>query len=244
MAQKKIGYGDFFCGNCGKPMEKKAAVCPHCKQPYDVAVRCGSINPLGAGGIGWSPEVRNPCFARKKKKNTAAIFIFLLIVCVIIFIAMLTVGDLTLDSDGMRIFGGVMAVLWTFWIIWMIAKSIPKKDWEGTVQGREQQEKHFTRHGSDGSTQDSWQMHYTTHLRTTGGKAVKIREIDRPFWYQYLKDGELIRFHGRNMRYYEKYDKSKDLTIPCASCEAMRDSRENYCGRCGCILLKGRSGDS
>ena len=240
MAQKKFGYGDFFCGNCGAPLEKKATVCPHCKQSYDVSVRCGSINPLGAGGIGWSSETGNPCFGKKQKKNLIASLIFLVVVCVIIFIAMIAVGDLSLDSGGMKIFGGVMAVLWAFWILWMIVKKKKKKDWEGTVQRKEQKEKHYSRKTSGGSYQDSWQMIYTTYLRTTAGQQKKITEIDSRAWYDYLFEGELVRFHGNHMTYYEKYDKSKDIVIPCASCGAMRDTRENYCGRCGCILLKGQ----
>ena len=240
MAQKKIGYGDFFCGNCGAPLEKKAAVCPHCSQPYDVRQRCGQINPLGAGGIGWSAETGNPCFKRKSKKNTVAGIIFLLVVCIIIFIAMLATGNLSLDSGGLKLFGILMAVLWTFWILWILIKSIPKKDWEGVVQSHTQKEKHYMRRESDGSSQDRWEMHFTTLLRTTDGKQMKIEEIDKPDWYEYLKDGELVRFHGTHMRYYEKYDKSKDLIIPCASCGAKRDTRENFCGKCGCILLKGQ----
>ena len=58
-------------------------------------------------------------------------------------------------------------------------------------------------------------------------------------WFDYLEVGDQIRYHGKNMSFYEKYDKTKDEFIPCAGCGYDEDSRASYCGKCGCVLLKG-----
>ena len=94
MAKKRFGYGDYYCGNCGAPLQKGSAVCPHCAQPYDVAQRCAAVPVIGAGGIGWSAESNNPCFGRTARKNRIASVIFAFVVCGIIFAVMYFTGNL------------------------------------------------------------------------------------------------------------------------------------------------------
>ena len=60
--------------------------------------------------------------------------------------------------------------------------------------------------------------------------------------FNYLQIGDMVRFHGTNMRYFEKYDKSRDSELPCAGCGLNVDARANYCPYCGCIMLKGAAG--
>ncbi|MBR6106420.1 MAG: zinc ribbon domain-containing protein [Oscillospiraceae bacterium] len=242
MAKKIIGYGDRYCTSCGAAMEKQTQICPHCGQPYDVSQRCAQISPLGAGGIGWSTQTAHPSFKKYAGKNRIASVIFAAVVCVIIFIVMLVKGDMELNSKGIRIFGLVMAVLWSFWIIWMIVSAVPKKDWDGVVGQKESRLEEYYDRSTDGDRSSFRQtrMKYIVPIRKANGGVKKIVEYDRTVWYEYLLEGETVRYHGRNMSYYEKYDKSRDTFLLCAGCTAKRDPRENFCGRCGCILLKGQ----
>jgi len=241
MANNRFGNTERFCTCCGAEKQKQQSVCPQCRQVYDVRQRCAQMNPFGAGGIGWSTQVSHPSFKKNAGKNRIASIIFALIVCIIIFVVLLIKGDMELNSNGMRLFGILMAVLWGFWIIWMIAASIPKKDWEGVVAQKDSKlEEYYSRTGDNSNVRQS-RMKYTVTIHKKDGSTKKITELDRTFWYDYLHEGETVRYHGTNMTYYEKFDKTHDSYLPCAGCESKRDPRENYCGRCGCILLKGQA---
>lgn len=241
MAKIRFGTSDRYCTSCGAVTEKQAQICPNCQMPYNISQRCAGISPFGAGGIGWSDQTAHPCFKKNAGKNRLASIIFGAVVCIIIFIVMLVSGDMELNSKGMNIFGIVMAVLWGFWIIWLIASAIPKSDWDGTVGQKESRREEYYSHDSTGNDRiRQTRMKYTVPIRKNGGGVKKIVEYDRTLWYDYLNEGEAVRYHGRNMSYYEKYDKSHDTYLICAGCSDKRDPRETFCGRCGCVLLKGQ----
>ena len=50
MAKKLIGYGNFFCRNCGNRIEKGEKTCPFCSSKYGGEDRYGNVSALGAGG--------------------------------------------------------------------------------------------------------------------------------------------------------------------------------------------------
>ena len=54
MAKKIIGYGNFFCWNCGNRIEKRKKTCPNCGSIYSGDGKYGNVQALGAGGIGLS----------------------------------------------------------------------------------------------------------------------------------------------------------------------------------------------
>ena len=238
MAKKKIGYGDFYCVFCGEGIEKKATACPRCGRPYGDE-KFEGIDPLGAGGIGWSDQVNNPCFKKNDKKNIFGLIIVMMIISIIIFAAICISGDMDI-VEALPIFGGVMAIEWTFWIIWLIGQYGKRKDWEGVVEQKERYQQEYTRKDNQGYRYTETQMVYKVHFRKNNGKKKTLTTIERSSWYDYLFEGDHIRFHGKNMSYYEKYDKSHDVMIPCASCGGARDARETYCGKCGAIMLKGQ----
>ena len=235
MAKKRFGYGDFFCTFCGEGIEKGAQICPRCGRPYGNE-KYGAEDPHGAGGIGWSDQAGNPCFKKNNKKNLVASLIFMVIVCVIIYVVLIATGQID-PIGGLPIFGGVLAVLAVFWTIGLIASLSTKKDWEGFVESKDQRVKEYTRTNEDGIRR---QIVYKIRFRTLDGKKKTFTTYDSPAWYDYLHEGDRVRYHGKNMSYYEKYDKSNDTVIPCASCGKHRDARETYCGQCGAILLKGQ----
>ena len=239
MAKKKFGYGDFFCTNCGERIEKGADVCPRCHLPYDDSKYIG-IDPVGAGGVGWSDRADDPVFKKNSKKNFKTSIICMFIVSIGIFAAVYFSSKDREMSTVLPIFGIVMAIIWGFWLIWLIVNNTKRRDWEGVVEGKTCKVQTNTRRDSDGNTQEYTQTIMKIVIRRNDGKIKKLTEIDRSNWYEYLTEGDRVRYHGNHMNYYEKYDKSKDPFIPCASCGLARDSRENYCGKCGAVILKGK----
>ena len=236
MAKKKIGYGDFHCVFCGDKIEKKASSCPRCGHPYDNSKFSG-ISLIGAGGIGWSEKADDPCFKEKRKKNLVGTVIFMIIISIIICAVIYFTGKMEM-SKVLPIWGGVLAIIWVFWLIWIIAHNVNRKDWEGTVKSKESTIRHHTRKDDDGNETEYTQTVYTIYFRTAEGKKKKLTCVDKSSWYDYLKEGDAVRYHGKYMSYYEKYDKSHDNYILCASCGLARDPRETYCGKCGCVILK------
>lgn len=236
MAKKRVGYGDLYCTFCGEGMEKKADVCPRCGRPYGDE-KFDGIELLGAGGIGWSQQADHPCFKRREKKNIFGMIIVMMIISLIIFAAIYFTSDMEF-SEVLPVFGGVMAIEWTFWIIWLIGQYGRRKDWEGVVERKESYRQQYTRKDNEGYRYTETRMVYKVHFRKSNGKKKTLTSIDHFEWYDYLSEGDRVRYHGKNMNYYEKYDKSRDKFIPCASCGSSRDPRETYCGKCGCVLLK------
>ncbi len=236
MAKKIFGYGDFYCWKCGKNIEKNHDKCPFCGAFYD---KFETAEAKGAGGVGWSNQVHHPSFKawhnRNKKVFQICMIIFSLIIGVILFIIP---GELDFDAEGLKIYGGVLAIVWTIDLVWYYFNNKSRKDWEGIVDSKEFEE--YTRKVKDDKgTHVEYHTRFIVNFRKDDGSIEKLTEIDSPSWYNYLNEGSRVRYHGqKGMNYYEKYDKSHDEIIPCAGCGSGRDARENFCGRCGCIILK------
>lgn len=238
MANKTTGYGDRFCVFCGKRVAKQAEACPHCGKPYGASLKYGQTPALGAGGVGWSDRADDPGFRRNQRRNTFWSVVIMIIVSIIIFAAIYFSGGRDLGKM-LPVSLIVLAGLWVFWIIWLILHNRPKKDWEGVVEDKETFTKEVSRRDSDEHYHTRTQHVYVVRFRRDDGKKAKVKTIDNSLWYNYLFKGDRVRFHGNHMNYYEKYDKSQDECIPCASCGTMRDARETYCGLCGAVMLKG-----
>lgn len=232
---------DKYCVFCAESVKKKADVCPKCGNPYGPQ-KFNGITSFGAGGTGWSPYAEDPCFRKNRNKTTVATLVFLIIVSLIIFIFMLFSGDASFKSGGMTAFACAMGVLWIFWIVWYIIKSRPGKVWEGTVDQKEKLSREYSKKNADGTRYKETINIYTVYFRTNEGKKKKDSRQEDSRWYDYLQEGDRVKYHGNLLNYYEKYDKSSDNVLPCASCGSLRDIREDYCGRCGAIMLKSGKG--
>ena len=111
-----------------------------------------------------------------------------------------------------------------------------KKDWEGIVESKKSYIEE--RRGSSNDDTAGYTHVYKLVFRTADGKKKTLRDQNNSRRFDYFREGDRLRYIG-SLGYYEKYDKSQDPIIPCAGCSSERDARENYCGRCGCIMLKG-----
>ena len=163
-----------------------------------------------AAGTGFSSHASDGTFRKHKTRYGLGVLIFLLIVSVIIFLVMLISGDIDLSVGGLVIFGAVMAILWTFWILWYIIDNRKVKSWDGVVTRREQETTRYVEKDEEGYRHTREQTAYRVWFRTDTGKTKKLVQYDKPAWYNYLNEGERVRYHG-GKNYYEKYDKSPAL---------------------------------
>ncbi len=238
MAQ--TGSGARFCVICGKAVQKNAAACPDCGAPYDGEARFRGQNPYGAGGIGYSDRAGDKSFRRNRRRALIGTLAAMLVISVLIIGFLLISGQLSPDAKGWKIIGGIMAILWGFWIIWLLVSSAPHRGWEGVVEQKYRKLHEYQRHSESRGHYTERSTEFTVVFRLPSGKTKKCTQYNSSSWYDYLSEGDRVLYHGKGMEYYEKYDKSRDTAIPCASCGSLRDARENYCGHCGAVILKGQ----
>ena len=210
MSIKKFGFGDHCCTFCGSRIEKKAVSCPKCGKPYGDNKFVG-INQIGAGGIGYSTHADDPSFKSFKNKSVIFGFIFLIIASLIIA-AVLLVGQHVSISNAVTVVG----IIWAFDLIWLIFSTRKKKDWEGVVESKNSYTETQRSNDSDGNESIRHTNVYKIIFRTTDGKKKTLKDLNNSNRYDYFNIGDRLRFIGK-LRYYEKYDKSRDPFIPCAA---------------------------
>jgi hypothetical protein len=90
---------------------------------------------------------------------------------------------------------------------------------------------------SEGKAYTEEYTEYIVYIRKLNNEIFELK-YDNSTRYDYFNIGDYLHYHGsKYLNYFEKYDKSLDTIIFCASCGSLCDIRDNYCDRCGCILL-------
>lgn len=230
MAKKYIGYGDFFCWNCGDRIEKGKRNCPECKASYNGKNKYGGVEALGAGGIGWTKHGRHPSVKRYAKSYVKCALVWLIGLSIIVPSILLAIDDISFDKEGKIILSIIVGIFWLFGLGFLfLNQGRNKPSWEGEIISKNILEKSDSDRGND----------YTLIIRKKDGKIKNFTQKGSRRLFDYFEIGDQVRYHGyKVLNYLEKYDKSKDTTIICGACSAICDIRDNYCGRCGAIVLK------
>ena len=224
----KFGFSDRYCTFCGSKHKKNEICCQVCGRELGDN-KYGGMERFGAGGVGYSDRENDESFKKFKNANKKAGAVLLLIIGVII------AGVVLAQGAEPMVAGCVVLIVFVFDLIWFLVSSMPKKDWEGVVEKKRTYEKEVRSSGDD--DQVRYETVYELTFRTDDGKKKKLKETTHHQNYDYFNEGDRLRFIGR-LKAYEKYDKSKDNEIICVGCGALRDPRDTYCGRCGCVILK------
>ncbi len=239
MAKKFIGYGDFFCSNCGERIEKGKRKCPVCRTWYSDK-KYENSSAIGAGGIGWSDKINDPRFKKYEKNLKMYSYIWAVGLSIVIPIIILLPGEISLDKEGIKIIAIVLGILWVFWIAFIHLSKGNKPDWDGQVA-----DKKVEQHTKKVKVENGYRNeHYTVYkiiFRLTDGSTKVKSSKDSRVLFDYYRIGEYVHFHGKkHLSAIEKYDKSQDEILFCIKCGAINDTRDNFCSRCGCPLLKGQ----
>lgn len=238
---RKAAFEQFhYCSWCGRKLDRKAEVCPDCgfqrykEDPYP------GIPAVGSVGAGWSDKINDPRFAGYQKKKRGSALIMYPILLVIIAVILLATGQIELDSEGIYVIGGLFVIFAMFCIGWILSTMKKGKSWEGTVEDK-QLKKRIVKSYNHNLERYEEIIHWDTiiTLRKPSGRRENIVFKDDNRYYEYLKAGDYVYNHqNRDFRYIEKYDKSLDDTLYCASCGYPNDIRGNFCQSCGCPLIK------
>ncbi len=238
MAKKIIGYGSFFCWKCGKGIENGGKYCPFCGSKYSGDKKYGNLSALGAGGIGWSNNTDHPCFKEYLKNSRKYGLIWLIGISILVPGALILTGEIGFDSEGIMVIGGVIGVFWIIGLLFLFKNRGDKTDWDGIVEYKKTFQKTRSRKDRQGRVYEESYAEYIVYIRKESKGIFELKGEDN-IQYDYFTIGDQVRYHGDKwLNYIEKYDKSLDTTIFCASCRDIRDIRDNYCERCGSILLK------
>ena len=230
MAKKYIGYGDFFCWNCGDRIEKGKRKCPNCNVFYSHKRKYGDVEALGSGGVGWSQNGRHPSIRRYARRYVKAVLVWLIGLSIVVPAILLAIDDISFDKEGKVILSIIVGIFWLFGLGFLfINQGRSKPSWDGEVISKDILEK---------SDSDRDSIHSLV-IRKNNGKIIKFSQRGARGFFDYIEIGDKVRYHGyKYMHYLEKYDKSKDTVIPCNACGEVCDIRQNYCARCGTILIK------
>ena len=218
-----------YCSSCGAKVRKDNEICPSCGKPFDDEMLYGNTRRIGAGGVGYSEITDHESFKAYKKITGKIWAISIPVITIIVILASMFTGA------GLTV--GLLAGIVVFIIMLIVGLMIGRKKpvWEGTVVRKS----YHRRRKDDGADDET----YTIFFRTDSGKKKSQVWRSHSSIYDYLKEGDRVRFLGNlgSQNAFEKYDKSEDDRIPCAACGTMMDPRYDYCTVCGCILLKGET---
>lgn len=220
-----------YCSNCGARIKDTQGLCPSCGKPLEEELLYENTEQVGAGGVGYSDITDHESFKAYKKFTRNVLLIAFPIITAIVIIALIVMGT----SPGAAIFAGIFTFILMFIISLIVGRKKPS--WEGTVV-----KKNYYRVRRKGRANDDV---YAIVFKTDAGKKKKQKWSTYSAMYDYLAEGDRVRFLGNlgSQYAYEKYDKSNDIEIPCVSCGAMMDPRYKYCTTCGSILLKGKTAE-
>lgn len=119
MGKKYIGYGDFFCWNCGKRIENRSKKCPHCGAYYKMPLKI--IHPPKKK-IHTSGSIINFGFFKTAFQYLLGMGFYALIIIGIITAEFYYDGTYWYEYE--YVIKGVMGIVWGFWIFWLIYKMI------------------------------------------------------------------------------------------------------------------------
>lgn len=239
MAKKFIGYGDFFCSNCGERKEKGKMKCPACGVWYSEKKRYGTSSALGAGGIGWSDRIKDPRYKKYDRNYRRYSYIWVGALSIIIPAIMLATGDISLDKEGITVISVIIGVLWLFCLAFLY-RGRNKPDWDGQVVDKRIDHKTRRVKSGDDYIKENY-VEYMVVFRLSDGSIKEVSYKDSQTRFDYYRLGDYVHFHGKkHLSAIEKYDKSQDEIIFCIKCHQLSDARNNFCSRCGCPLLKGQ----
>lgn len=185
---------------------------------------------LNESYIGYSDKIHDPAVQAALKKNKAAAFIFFILLILAPIVISIIISIKNDDNSVIAVGFGVSAVFFVFNAVYfLIGKT--KRQWDGTVVKKYTERKH-----SSGDN-DTRLTYYVVELRTDSGQKKKISGTINP-WYDYLHEGDKVRYYPQFNNYYEKYDKSNDSYVYCPVCMSKNSINDEFCKRCKVPVIK------
>lgn len=237
-----------FCKTCGGPLGQipEVAQSPVTTAPMQTATPINESAFSGyqpasgsGGGVGFSPRINDPAFAKYQKNNNRWSLIFAVIMAVIAVVGFTIYGQVSdeVGNPGSFFIGLGIGGMFIVIALFQVMGRKTSKPFDGQVVDKKSQKKKRTRNQGDDDTYTEHYTEYTVVIRDQAGKEHKLRAENDTTVYDYYQVGDYVRFHA-GLNSYEKYDKSRDTIIFCNACASLNDIHDDYCKRCKCPLLK------
>lgn len=214
----EIVEGSGFCGSCGAKVE-------------DFRPTGGKVH------IGFSDKIDDPELLAARRKQKRATFIFALIIIPLPIMITLILG-IANDSFEYLPVGGGVTLIFLLSVLISVIKSKTKTQWDGTVL------KKYTREVRTRDKDGDYLAHteYIIEVQKDDGKMTKIKEGGRSggasYYFDYLNEGDKIRYYPQFANFYEKYDKTGDSEVNCPICSTFNSLDLDYCEKCGAPIFK------
>ena len=176
--------------------------------------------------MAYSDKINDPAFDRYLKNTSNYRLQFSLVLAFAATAGFFLYGHFGDEMDNPEALYIGLAIGGMFILIGLIsALSVrPAQTWDGVVTGKK-------------IRRTKGKLEYVVMISDGKKKIHEIKSENDATLYDYYREGEKVRFHGR-LHTFEKYDKSKDETIFCNACSFMNEIRDDFCRNCDCPLLK------
>lgn len=231
----------MYCANCGRTVSESAKFCSVCGTGLTTTEQVAEPNEAVAVNdkkvlIGYSTKINDPAFAKYAKSSNRWALIFSMIIALIAVIGFPVYGEVSgeLEMPYSLYYG--LGIGGMFIVIALMQVMSKKRDstWDGVVVDKQVYQKRSWDKNTE--TYHTYTIYEYKVKRDDNGKVYSQRCENDDTVYNYYSIGDRLRHH-KGMG-YEKYDKSQDTFLFCATCASINDISDELCFRCNCPLLK------
>lgn len=230
----------MICPNCGMSIRDGSRFCEECGARLD-----GQADSPSDAFYGYEAGLSRPAPGYSRKLESEAVLAALkkqrkstrIVGLVVILLPLLAFGVYGTVSDGMELWQALFAgvVISVIMAITVLAVSLHKKlakPFEGTLTRK----KHTRRVHRDNAGFRQSRHDYILYITDADGKRHKKHTAVTIF--NYLNEGDRLRYLPQFPIPFEKYDKSRDAEIPCLFCGRMNPTEKDNCSFCHNPMIK------
>lgn len=221
-----IKDGSRFCGECGASLEPEAvsqADAFYGYEPGQMRLAPGYSRRLDSDAV--------LAALKKQRRSTGIVGLIVIILPLIGFGIYGSVSD-TMELWQAVFAGVVISAIMAMTVLIVSLKKRFSKSFEGTLTRK----KHVHRvHRSNDGYRNS-RNDYILYITDADGK--RHKKHTTLTIYNYLNEGDRLRYLPQFPLPFEKYDKSRDVEIPCLFCGKMNPVENDSCTLCHNPMIK------
>ena len=220
------------CDHCGEKLPENAAICENCGRAVafrdrDEAQDAFQSFRVGFSGLIDSDDVR--AALKKQKRVTVIAMLILVLLPFLIFLIYGAVSD-KMDIGKAAVYGLIISAIFGLTTLIVTVKKKLTKPFEGVVIEKKKKAKAVDVSSNTGRTRTK----YTVKVQTEDGRKIR-KEVNIPT-YEYLSEGDRVRYLPQFPQPFEKYDKGSEVL--CMFCSRTVSVEEDSCPHCHNPLIK------
>lgn len=236
-----------YCSNCGAALADNAKFCENCGQSRGADPTAAPFWEPPADPV-WEAPAPDPAFmsagysrliesepvqkALKKQRRTARIVGGIVVLLPVVGFGIYGAVSSAMDAGRAIVIGLIISAVFLLAALISALRHKLEKPFEGTVV----EKKRSIRLDDSRQHGGSSKIKCTIRFECEDGKRRK-KEVPLDV-FNYLNEGERVRYLPQFPRPYEKYDKRPDGEVMCMFCGRRNPLSEQNCSRCGNVLIK------